>query len=49
MGRRGREVTECYHVGLMASGFNVPYASHSGGAHLHVLAALPNTQFMETG
>jgi hypothetical protein len=27
----------------------VPYASHGGGVHLHVLAALPNTLFMESG
>ena len=31
-----------------ARAINVPYASH-GGAHLHVLAALPNTLFMESG
>jgi hypothetical protein len=28
---------------------NVPYASHGGGAQLHVLAALPNTLLMESG
>jgi L-alanine-DL-glutamate epimerase-like enolase superfamily enzyme len=33
----------------MAKGFNIPYASHGGGAHLHVLAALPNTIFIESG
>jgi L-alanine-DL-glutamate epimerase-like enolase superfamily enzyme len=27
----------------------VPYASHGGGAHLHLLAALPNTIYMESG
>jgi L-alanine-DL-glutamate epimerase-like enolase superfamily enzyme len=47
--RRAGGLTECYDVGLMASGFDVPYASHGGGAHLHVLAALPNTLFMESG
>ena len=47
--RRAGGLTECYDVGLMASGFEVPYASHGGGAHLHVLAALPNTLFMESG
>jgi L-alanine-DL-glutamate epimerase-like enolase superfamily enzyme len=33
----------------MADAFNIPYASHGGGAHLHVLASLPNTLFMESG
>ena len=33
----------------MAKGYNIPYASHGGGAHLHVLAALPNTLFIESG
>jgi len=27
----------------------IPYASHDGGAHLHVLAAMPNILFMESG
>ena len=26
-----------------------PYASHGGGVHLHVLAALPNALFLESG
>lgn len=47
--RRAGGVTECLEVGLMADAFNVPYASHGGGVHLHVLAALPNTLFMESG
>jgi L-alanine-DL-glutamate epimerase-like enolase superfamily enzyme len=47
--RRAGGVTECFEIGLMADAFNVPYASHGGGAHLHVLAALPNTLFMESG
>ena len=47
--RRAGGVTECYEIGLMADAFNVPYASHGGGVHLHVLAALPNTLFMESG
>lgn len=47
--RRAGGVTECLEIGLLADAFNVPYASHGGGAHLHVLAALPNTLFMESG
>ena len=46
--RRAGGVTECLEIGLMADAFNVPYASHGGGVHLHVLAALPNTLFMES-
>ena len=33
----------------MAAGFGVPYASHGGGAHIPVLAALPHTIYMESG
>jgi L-alanine-DL-glutamate epimerase-like enolase superfamily enzyme len=47
--RRAGGLTECLEIGLMAEAFNLPYASHGGGAHLHVLAALPNTLFMESG
>ncbi len=47
--RRAGGLTECLEIGLMADAFNIPYASHGGGAHLHVLAALPNTVFMESG
>lgn len=47
--RRAGGVTECLEIGLMADAFNVPYASHGGGVHLHVLAALPNTLMMESG
>jgi L-alanine-DL-glutamate epimerase-like enolase superfamily enzyme len=36
-------------IGVMADAFNLPYASHGAGAHLHVLAALPNTLLMESG
>jgi L-alanine-DL-glutamate epimerase-like enolase superfamily enzyme len=46
--RRAGGVTECLEIGLMADAFNVLYASHGGGVHLHVLAALPNTLFMES-
>ena len=34
--------------GVPYASLGVPYASH-GGVHLHVLAALPNTLFMESG
>lgn len=47
--RRAGGVTECLEIGLMADAFNVPYASHGGGVHLHVLAALPNALYMESG
>jgi L-alanine-DL-glutamate epimerase-like enolase superfamily enzyme len=47
--RRAGGLTECLEIGLLADAFNVPYASHGGGAHLQVLAALPNTLFMESG
>lgn len=47
--RRAGGLTECLEIGLTARGFDVPYASHGGGAHLHVLAALPNAIFLESG
>ncbi len=47
--RRAGGVTECLEIGLMADAFNLPYASHGGGVHLHILAALPNTLYMESG
>jgi L-alanine-DL-glutamate epimerase-like enolase superfamily enzyme len=47
--RRAGGITECLEIGLMADAFHVPYASHGGGPHLHVLAALPNTLMMESG
>jgi L-alanine-DL-glutamate epimerase-like enolase superfamily enzyme len=47
--RRAGGLTECLEIGLMARGFDIPYASHGGGAHLHVLAALPNAIFLESG
>jgi hypothetical protein len=34
-------------VGLMAAGFGISYASHGGGAHIHVLGALPNAIYVE--
>jgi L-alanine-DL-glutamate epimerase-like enolase superfamily enzyme len=47
--RRAGGLTECLEIGMAARGFDVPYASHGGGAHLHVLAALPNAIFLESG
>ena len=47
--RRAGGLTECFEIGILADAFNVPYASHGGGAHVQVLAALPNTLFMESG
>lgn len=47
--RRAGGLTECLEIGLMARGFDIPYASHGGGAHIHVLAALPNAIFLESG
>jgi L-alanine-DL-glutamate epimerase-like enolase superfamily enzyme len=47
--RRAGGVTECLEVGLLADAFNIPYASHGGGVHLHILAALPNALFLESG
>ena len=47
--RRAGGVTECLEIGLLADAFNIPYASHGGGVHLHILAALPNTLFLESG
>lgn len=47
--RRAGGLTDCLEIGLMAAGHGIPYASHGGGAHIHVLAALPNTLYMESG
>lgn len=47
--RRAGGITECLEIGLMADAFDVPYASHGAGPHLHVLAALPNAIYMESG
>ena len=47
--RRAGGLTECLEIGLTARSFDIPYASHGGGAHLHVLAALPNAIFLESG
>ncbi|MFN8665461.1 MAG: hypothetical protein U0075_26510 [Thermomicrobiales bacterium] len=47
--RRAGDLPECYDAGLVASGVDAPPASQGGGVHPHVLAALPNTLFMESG
>lgn len=47
--RRAGGLTDCLEIGLMAAGFGIPYASHGGGPHIHVLAALPNTIYLESG
>ncbi len=47
--RRAGGVTDCFEIGLLAQAFRVPYASHGGGPHVHVLAALPNTIYVESG
>jgi L-alanine-DL-glutamate epimerase-like enolase superfamily enzyme len=47
--RRAGGATECLDVAAMANAFGVAYASHGGGAHLHLLAAMPNAIYMESG
>lgn len=47
--RRAGGLTDCLEIGLMAAGFGIPYASHGGGPHIHVLAALPNAIYLESG
>ncbi len=47
--RRAGGLTECLEVGLLADAFGVAYASHGAGAHLHVLAALSNALYLESG
>lgn len=47
--RRAGGFTECLEIGMTARSFDIPYASHGGGAHLHLLAALPNAIFLESG
>ena len=46
--RRAGGDTDFHEIGLTAAAFNIPYASHGGGAHIHVLAALPNTIYVES-
>jgi L-alanine-DL-glutamate epimerase-like enolase superfamily enzyme len=47
--RRAGGLTECLEVGVIADAFGITYASHGGGAHLHVLGALSNAVFLESG
>ena len=47
--RRAGGATECLEIAAMADAFDVAYASHGGGAHLHLLAAMPNAIYMESG
>ncbi|NBT26023.1 MAG: mandelate racemase/muconate lactonizing enzyme family protein [Proteobacteria bacterium] len=47
--RRAGGATECLEIAAMADAFDVEYASHGGGPHLHLLAAMPNALYMESG
>jgi L-alanine-DL-glutamate epimerase-like enolase superfamily enzyme len=48
--RRGGGVTELMEVAAMADAFGIPYASHGGGTvNLHMLAAMPNACYLESG
>lgn len=47
--RRAGGATECLEVAAMADAFGIAYASHGGGPHLHLLAAMPNAIYMESG
>ncbi|MBI3970568.1 MAG: mandelate racemase/muconate lactonizing enzyme family protein [Chloroflexi bacterium] len=47
--RRAGGATECLDIAAMANAFDIAYASHGGGAHLHLLAAMPNAIYMESG
>jgi L-alanine-DL-glutamate epimerase-like enolase superfamily enzyme len=47
--RRAGGATECLEIAAMADAFGVAYASHGGGPHLHLLAAMPNAIYMESG
>jgi L-alanine-DL-glutamate epimerase-like enolase superfamily enzyme len=47
--RRAGGATECLDIAATASAFGVAYASHGGGPHLHLLAAMPNAIYMESG
>jgi L-alanine-DL-glutamate epimerase-like enolase superfamily enzyme len=48
--RRAGGPTALLQIGLMAQAFGRPYASHAGeAAHLHVMACLPNSIYIETG
>ena len=47
--RRAGGATECLEIAAPADAFGVAYASHGGGPHLHLLAAMPNAIYMESG
>lgn len=47
--RRSGGPTALLEIGYMAHVFNIPYASHGGGAaHMNVMACLPNVIYVET-
>jgi L-alanine-DL-glutamate epimerase-like enolase superfamily enzyme len=48
--RRSGGVTEWTEIGAIADGFGIELASHGGGpANLHMLLAMPNAIYMESG
>ena len=48
--RRSGGVTEWMEIGAIADGFGLELASHGGGAaNLHMLLAMPNAIYMESG
>lgn len=48
--RRAGGLTEWMEIGAMADGFGLELASHGGGpTNLHMLLAMPNAIYMETG
>jgi L-alanine-DL-glutamate epimerase-like enolase superfamily enzyme len=48
--RRAGGVTEWMEIGAIADGFGIELASHGGGVtNLHMLLAMPNAIYMETG
>jgi L-alanine-DL-glutamate epimerase-like enolase superfamily enzyme len=48
--RRSGGVTEWMEIGAIADGFGLEVASHGGGpANLHMLLAMPNAIYMESG
>ncbi len=48
--RRSGGVTEWMEIGAIADGFGLEVASHGGGpTNLHMLLAMPNAIYMETG
>jgi L-alanine-DL-glutamate epimerase-like enolase superfamily enzyme len=48
--RRAGGLTEWMEIGAIADGFGLELASHGGGpTNLHMLLAMPNAIFMETG